>query len=133
MNQKRSIRSTFARTATFALGVSAVLYTSYRVGQAIAEWRQFPVTPAVNFAAGFAVNPLADALREGGRWSFADLDWNIRSQIIPIDSMESKIDALMESLPKTDANLGRRPNASPELLRFIKNSNLNSTARDGAE
>jgi hypothetical protein len=133
MNFFNPSRSKVARTSAFALGLAVVLYASYRVGQAFAEWRQPPATPPVDAAAAFAVNPLAGALVEGGHWSFADLDWDIRSQIVSADDVESKIESLIENLPKSDAEVSRTPDASPDLLRFLKNANLNSTARDDAE
>jgi hypothetical protein len=133
MNVPTPFRSKGARAAVLVLGVTAALYSSYRVGQAFAEWRQPRVVAPIDPASTLAMNPLAGAFGEGGHWSFANLDWDIRSQIVPAADVESQIKALVASSPTTDAELSRIPDASPDLLRFIKSSYLLPTEEDGVE
>jgi hypothetical protein len=133
MNQSKPIRSIIPRAIAFALGLVVVLYASYRVGQTYAEWRQPHGAPPVDAAAALSVNPLSSTLVEGGHWSFANLDWNIRSHVIPANRVDSKINSMIESLPIRDAALSAAPDASPELLNFIKSANLNCTVKDGSE
>src|SRR3954449_11446489 len=124
------IRWQSVRTSILVLVLLGVLYSSYRIGQAFAEWREPRVVVPANPSA-FDLNPLAAALTDGGQWSFANLAWDIRSRVLPVGDVESRIASIVPAPPAIDPT--HLPDASHELMRFIASAHLIPIEQAGAQ
>ena len=118
------------RRSLMVVTIAAFLYVAYGYCQLFREWRQgsqpteTPSTPA------FEMMPLAGALPLDGPWTFADLDWNLRSSVVTSEQLSVRLKALAEP-PQQDATTF--PNVSDDLLHLIDALQLKPAEHDGCE
>jgi hypothetical protein len=118
------------RTAILVVTVAALMYVGYGFGQLFAEWRQDAQPVASASAATFALNPLAGALPFDGPWSFADLDWNLRSAVLNRAELDARLAALSDP-PAGD--IKNYPDVSSRLLDLIDTLRLQPVEHSGCQ
>jgi hypothetical protein len=65
----------------------------------------------------------------GGQWAFDELDWNLKSQLVERNTLDSELEQLGKSpLSKLDPQL---PEADPELIELISAMNIQPVERAG--
>lgn len=85
---------------------------AFRIGAFLANRKHTAELAALRTADATESNPLAATLPLAGMWSFDELKWSIRSEIIPAADVEAKLTSLdatavsdANTLPDTDADL----------------------------
>jgi hypothetical protein len=108
--------------------VASLVYVGYGFGQLFAEWRQAaePVVPASTTA--FELIPLAGSLPLDGPWSFAALDWNLRSAVLDSSDVDARLKALADP---PAGGVSNYPDVSSELLDLINTLHLQPVERSG--
>jgi hypothetical protein len=106
------------RTALLVVAVAAACYVAYGFGQLWAEWRQArqpvrtPPTTTVDLNAINAIMPLA------GQWSFADLDWDLRSSLVSPNEVGARLDTLTRTVDAGSA--AELPDVSEDLVELAR-------------
>jgi len=108
--------------------VAAFMYVGYGLGQLFAEWRQAAEPVAPVSTAAFELIPLAGAMPLDGPWSFAALDWNLRSTVLDSSDVDVRLKALADP-PAGDVS--NYPDVSSELLDLINTLHLQPVERSG--
>jgi hypothetical protein len=101
--QRRSLPAILGNTLRVILIVAIVVATWYAfrsISGLFFEWQNYsrPVKTKPPIAA--EIDPLAAVLPLAGQWSFADLDWDVQSRVIP----QGDVDAQLEKLAATAAD-----------------------------
>lgn len=104
-------------------------YLAYGFGNLWADWRRAsqPITPQLSDA-GLAASPVM-VLPLAGRWSFAELDWSLRSNAVAINDVAAHFQKLA-SMP-AQRNADSLPEVSPELVRLVERVNAEPLEQDG--
>src|SRR5687767_6857229 len=85
------------RAAVLALLLAAGCYLAYGVGKLSAEWRHVSQPLDVRQMATAEFAPQAMVLPLAGQWSFAELDWKLRSHTIDKNHVAERFDSLVAS------------------------------------
>lgn len=117
------------RTILILLTVAALMYVGYGFGRLFAEWRQIGEPAPAATTNGFELNPLSTALPLAGQWSFAALDWNIRSSIVGQAEVDARFEALAN--PSAAQDVHQLLDVSSELLELIAELHLQPVERAG--
>jgi hypothetical protein len=124
-------RST-ASPGRFARGIRATLwlliavaacYVVFGYSRLWTQWREIPSSDE-SAAENFDPATLASSLPHEGPWSFARLDWDIRSQIVLPAEVAERFEKLSTS---TTANDKQLPDVSPELFELAESLSAQST------
>jgi hypothetical protein len=115
------------RGVLWILIVAASFYVACVYGRLWVEWRK--ATQPSEAMAASEPNMLAPALPLDGPWSFARLDWNIRTQFVSRDDIDARFEALATS--PGGAGDVQLPNVSSELVQFAENLRLRPVERNG--
>src|SRR5262245_24563218 len=128
MSEPKS-KTSYVRTALLVIVVAAACYVSYGFGRLWAEWREanqpvadLPVT-AADLNSMAAIMPLA------GQWSFAELDWNLRSSTLPEKEVAARLDAMTSSVP-IDPNV-ELPDVSDDFVQLAESLQIRPVERGG--
>lgn len=117
------------RVLLCALIVVAGCYVTYGYLRLWREWREASQPIAEAAATDFDPGELAPALPLAGPWSFAQPDWDIRSQIVDSDEVAERFERLVTSSPMSgDEQL---PEISPEFIELAKSMGAKSVERGG--
>jgi len=95
------------RFALTAIVVAALCYASYNVGRLWHNWRHSSHSPAVPESPDFAA--LLGPTSLAGQWTFANLDWSLRSEVVSRADVASKFDSA------ASLNIGSAVNQLPDL------------------
>jgi hypothetical protein len=121
--------SGWGRKTLLLLTAAALMYVSYGFGRWFKEWRQAPPPVAAMSTAPVQFAPLGAALPLDGPWTFAGLNWNLRSSTVGA----KVVDERLASLPTATNAVASCQHASQDLLELISALSLQPTHRDGAE
>lgn len=114
----------WVRIAMTLVLVGAACYLAFGFGSLLAEWRGGTTGNASNeaersLAGAGAFLPLA------GQWSFAEFDWNLRSEVIPQSQVDRRLAAAVQSIPAEQEPLLQT--VSPEILEVLEALQISST------
>jgi hypothetical protein len=104
------------RFILFAIVVTALCFVSYNVGRLWRDWRHAPRGAAVSESPEFAA--LLGPASFAGQWTFADLNWSLRSQALARTELASKFDAVANSAERVDAS--QLPDLNQELVELAR-------------
>jgi hypothetical protein len=93
-----------ARGFRFALTVLVVVvccYVAYGFGKFWALWRQTKQPVAAHHADVPDLNPMAAVLPLAGPWSFDELDWSLRSQLVETNEVDTLFATFAATQPTT--------------------------------
>jgi hypothetical protein len=117
------------RAVLWVLIVAASFYVACVYGRLWVEWRQATQPSEALASSGFDPDMLAPELPLDGPWSFARLDWSIRTHFVSRDDIDARFEALATSLG--GAGDVRLPDVSSELIQFAENLRLQPVERNG--
>jgi hypothetical protein len=117
------------RTALLVIVVAAACYVSYGFGRLWAEWRDArrPVADVPVTAAD--LNSMAAIMPLAGQWSFAELDWNLRSSTVPANEVSARLDTMTSSV-RVDPAV-ELPDISDDLVDLAESLRIRPVERDG--
>jgi hypothetical protein len=128
--QSRENRAARAcRAALLVLVVAAGCYVAYGFGRLYAEWRQTGRPIDESSPATFDPNVLTPAMPLDGPWSFAQLDWDIRSQIVSSADVFARFETFADA--PGEANDEQLPDVSPELVDLAESLEVKAVNRGG--
>lgn len=116
------------RAAVLVMIFAACCYTASVYGVLWAEWRQVKRTPGLQPTSVAGIDA-AGILPLAGHWSFADLDWELRSSHGGVADVVRRFACLRESIASETA--AALPDASQELLELVANLKLKPIDRGG--
>jgi hypothetical protein len=119
------------RLALTALVVIVGCYLGYGLGKFWAEWRRANHPVVTRDAEATDLGPLSAALPLDGPWSFDELDWNLRSQLIPGSEVEAQLESLAASAPAQPAE--QLPDTDPALLDLVASLQIRPVEQAGNE
>ena len=127
-------RNRFARhvrTTLLFVVVAAACYVSYGLGKLWAEWRQAarPVTEVV--ATTSERSSTAMSMPLAGQWSFAELDWNLRSSLVPPSEVDQRLDSLVAAA--ASAEISDLPEMDDDLMELAAVLRLEPIERAGSQ
>jgi hypothetical protein len=118
------------RTLLLIVTVAAGCYVAYGFGRLWAEWREMARSAEIDdlkLAASSDASLHAPALPLDGPWSFAQLNWNIRSHIADPAEVFQRFEAQANAV--RGANESALPDVSPELVETIESLQIKPTVR----
>lgn len=118
------------RAARFLLPLvtfAVCCFAAFQVGAFLASRNNFAEQADFRVADADS-NPLAATLPLSGMWSFDELDWSIRSEIIPAAEVDTKLAAL-DATPVKDA--AALPDTDAELVGLIELLRVQPVEREG--
>lgn len=118
------------RRGLMVVTVIAFLYVAYGYVRLFSEWRQAAEPSTAPTEASFELTPLAGVLPLDGPWTFADLEWNLRSSLQTSEQVDSHLRAVMA--PPT-GDVSGYPDASADLVDLVASLQLQPMERDGCE
>jgi hypothetical protein len=101
---------------------------AFRIGAFLANRNNAADLATLRTADSAESNPLAATLPLAGMWSFDELNWSIRSEIIPAAEVEAKLASLDATTVKDAATL---PDTDADLMGLIEMLRVQPTERDG--
>jgi hypothetical protein len=116
-------------TALLVLVVAAGCYVAYGFGRLWAEWRKTTQPIEVSTAAVIDPNVLTPGLPIDGPWSFAQLDWDIRSQIVSSADVFARFERF--AVAPGEENDEQLPDVSPELVELAESFGAKAVNRSG--
>lgn len=117
------------RKALLLLLVVACCYLAYGFGRLWAEWRAATQPAPIHNSQADSLAPISAVLPLAGQWSFGDLDWDLRSEVIDRDQVEASFAKLIE--PADEARFQTLPDVGPELLEAAATLQLRPQERGG--
>lgn len=118
------------RRGLMVVTVIAFLYVAYGYIQLFSEWQRAAEPSTAPTEASFEMTPLAGVLPLDGPWTFADLEWNLRSSLLTNEEVDRHLRAVMA--PPTGDVTGY-PDASTDLVELVDSLQLQPAERDGCE
>jgi hypothetical protein len=106
------------RTALVLIAVAAACYVSYGFGRLWAEWRQTTQQLSPRQAVPESFRAMAAVMPLAGQWSFAELDWNLRSTLLAPEDVAPRLNALAKAAIAYDTS--KLPEVSDELVALAK-------------
>jgi hypothetical protein len=101
---------------------------AFRIGEFLANRKHAAELAALRTGAAAESNPLAATMPLAGMWSFDELNWSIRSEIVPTAEVEAKLTSL-DATTVSDANA--LPDTDADLAGLIEMLRVQPTERDG--
>lgn len=117
------------RTALLVVVAAAVLYLAYGFGRLFAEWRQLGQPPPPPDSTAATMNSMAAVMPLAGQWSFADLDWDLKSQATDPEQIDAQFESLAAS-PAPD-DIDQLPDVSEELFKLAQMLRVQPVERAG--
>jgi hypothetical protein len=109
--------------------VAASCYVAYGLGQLWAEWRAATQPRSARQSAAVNLTSMPAVLPLAGQWSFAELDWNLRSSVVEPGEVAARFDALGSS--SAQVGLEQLPDVSQELLDLATSFQIRPIERGG--
>jgi len=106
------------RATVMGMIVAATCYTVSVFGALWGEWRQMKGTPVSQQPYDTSINPTAAILPLAGHWSFAELDWELRSSHLRLADVESRLACFGQPISSEAA--ASLPDVSQELLELAE-------------
>jgi hypothetical protein len=109
--------------------VAAACYVSYGFGRLWAEWREAsqPVADVPVTAAD--LNSMAAIMPLAGQWSFAELDWDFRSNTMPAKEVAASLESMTSSV-RVDPGV-ELPDVSEDFIELAESLHVRPVERDG--
>ena len=109
--------------------VAAACYMSYGFGKLWAEWRQATQPVAARDSMAADLNSMAAIVPLAGQWSFAELDWNLRSSIVATEDVAARLETLAASTGGDAAK--QLPDLNEELVELATGLKIRPVERGG--
>lgn len=109
--------------------VLATAYVAYGYVRLFSEWSQSEPSAETSTLPAAELLPPAAALPLDGPWVFADINWQLRSSVRPLDDVIARMKTA-ETLP---AEICEYPAVSPEILQLIDSLHLQPEIRGDCE
>jgi len=113
------------RFTLLSIVVVALCFVSYNVGRLWHGWRHVTRGPAVPESPEFAA--LLGPTSLAGQWTFANLDWSFRSQVVPHAELTTKFDAAANS--SADNSASQLPDLNEELIDLARRLHVEPVIR----
>lgn len=121
--------SHIVRFLLFALAAAAAWYVGSGFARLNREWQSAAEPPPAPPASTADFAAMASALPLSGQWSFAETDWNLRSQVVKAWEVPERLKTLAATLPGESA--AQLPDLSPQLSEYVSKLKLTPTERAG--
>lgn len=118
------------RRGLIVVTVIAFMYVAYGYVLLFRDWRQDGALTVGSSETSFEAMPLGGVLPLDGPWTFADLEWDLRSSLLTSEQVDSRLKAVMAP-PTTDFN--GYPDASTDLVDLVESLQLQPVERDRCE
>src|SRR5262245_2640623 len=79
------------RLALAAVVVLAACYVSYGFGRLWKDWRSSRMSPLAENTSNASLESMVNVPPVSGQWSFGDLDWTFRSQIVDAATVDARL------------------------------------------
>lgn len=126
------LRHRLARTVrglVIAAIVTYACYLAYGFGKLWAERQRAAQPREARLAAATSLDSPAIMLPLAGHWSFAELDWSLRSENSSTSDVAERF-ATLAAQPAPN-NVDSLPDVSPELVRLVEGLKIGPTERNG--
>jgi hypothetical protein len=121
--------SRIARNTLLLVVVAASCYLAYGFGKLWAEWRVATQPPPTREASSAGVELMPSALPLSGPWTFAELDWNVRSTLVDLAAVEARF--ATPPAPLESGEVSHLPDVSQELLDLAETLQLRPVEQAG--
>jgi hypothetical protein len=108
--------------------LAAGCYLAYGFGRLWAEWRRVSQPVDVRQATEAELAPPAIVLPLAGHWSFADLDWKLRSNIVDKEDVATRFESLTAQAAHQSTD--QLPDVSPQIMDLIEKLQLQPVERE---
>jgi hypothetical protein len=126
-----SLLERMLRAALLVVAIAVCCYVAYGFGRWWSNSRHAAQLAATRQIEEPKLDPLAAALSLGGSWTFDELEWNVKSEIIATRHLDAQFETLGKSpLLKMDPQL---PDTDSELLDLISTLQIRPVERSGDE
>jgi hypothetical protein len=122
------LRRRVARWILPLLTFAVCCLVAFRIGEFLANRKHAAELAALRTGAAAESNPLAATMPLAGMWSFDELNWSIRSEIVPTSEVESKLSSLDATIVSDASTL---PDIDADLAGLIEMLRVRPTERDG--
>ena len=117
------------RAGLIVLTIVAGCYVAYGYCRLWAEWQRTSRSPGFTAAAAADSNLLAPVLPLSGPWSFANLDWSIRTSTIARNEVDVRFASLAE-LPPGEQD-GQLPDMNADLVQLVEEFHIKPVEHAG--
>ena len=117
------------RVVAIVVLMSVGCYLAYGFGRLWAEWRQAERPAAARVAATANFNSMAAVLPLAGQWSFAELDWNLRSSIVEQSDVAPRFEKLAAA--PVSGHEEHLPDVGKDLVDLAESFQIEPIERDG--
>jgi hypothetical protein len=131
-NSAKGNAAPLARGFRFALTVLVVVvccYVAYGFGKFWALWRQTRQPVATQQSDSIDLSPIGSVLPLAGPWSFDELDWNLRSQLVEMKEVETLFASLAATAPA--ATESQLPETDQKIIDLITALQVRPTEQRG--
>jgi hypothetical protein len=114
-----------ARFMLLSIVVAALCFVSYNAGRLWHDWRHTSRTSAVPESPQFEA--LLGPPSLAGQWTFANLNWSLRSQVVPHAELTAKFEASVNSI--ADKSASQMPDLNAELIDLARRLHVEPVIR----